>query len=103
MCESIKNDLPNNITANKLEKVQESLKVAREKKIKWTVYAKKDKQEIGKYAAICGVTAVIRKFQPKFLNLTESTVRSWVKSHKKGAEGAEEEGRNHCAINNWKS
>ena len=28
----MKNDLPNNITANKLEKVQESLKVAREEK-----------------------------------------------------------------------
>ena len=28
LCESMKNDLCNNITANELEKVQESLKVA---------------------------------------------------------------------------
>ena len=51
-CESIKNDLPNNITANDLGKVQESLKVAREEKKKRTVYAEKDKQEIAKYAAV---------------------------------------------------
>ena len=83
MCESVKNDLPNNITANELEKVQESSKVTREEKKKRTVYAEKDKQEIAKYAAICGVTAAIRKFQPKFLNLTKRTVRPWVKGHKK--------------------
>ena len=71
-----------NEKANKLEKVQESLKVAQEEKKKLTVYAEKDIQEIAKYAAICGVTAAIRKFQPKFPNLTESTVRPWVKSHK---------------------
>ena len=82
VCESMKNDLPNNITANKLEKVQESLKVAGEEKKKLTVYAEKDMQEIAKYAVICGVTAAIRKFQPKFPNLAESTVRPWVKSHK---------------------
>ena len=41
----MKNDLLNNITANELEKVQESLKVAREKKKKQTIYAEKDKQE----------------------------------------------------------
>ena len=44
MCESIKNDLPNNITAGELEKVQESLKLAREEKKKRTVYVEKDKQ-----------------------------------------------------------
>ena len=62
VCESIKNNLPNNITINELEKVQESLKVAREGKKKRTVYAEKDKQEIAKYVAICGVTEAIRKF-----------------------------------------
>ena len=55
MCESVKNDLPNNITANELEKVQESSKVTREEKKKRTVYAEKDKQEIATYAVICGV------------------------------------------------
>ena len=99
MCESVKNDLPNNITANELEKVQESSKVTQEEKKKRTVYAEKDKQEIAKYAAICGVTAAIRKFQPKFLNLTKSTVRPWVKVHTE----AEEEGRSQRAFNNWKS
>ena len=44
MCESIKNDLPNNITASELEKVQESLKLAREEKKKRTVYVEKDKE-----------------------------------------------------------
>ena len=46
VCESIKNDLPDNITANEQEKVQECLKVAREENKKRTVYAEKDKQEI---------------------------------------------------------
>ena len=59
VCKSIKNDLPNNITENELEKVQKSLKVTREEKKKRTVYAQKDKQEIAKYAAICRVTAAI--------------------------------------------
>ena len=47
-----------------------------------------------KYAAICGVTAAIRKFQSKFPNLTESTVRPWVKSYKKSEA---EEGRSTIA------
>ena len=52
LCKSTKNDFRNNIRANELEKVQESLKVAREEKKKRTVYAEKDKQEIAKYAAV---------------------------------------------------
>ena len=72
--------------ANKLEKVEESLKVALQEKKKQTVFAKGDKQEIEKQAAICGVTVAIRKFQPKFPNLTESTRRPWVKSHKKAIQ-----------------
>ena len=48
----MKNDLPNNITANELKKVQESLKVAREEKKKRTVYAEKDTQEIAKNPTI---------------------------------------------------
>ena len=55
-------------------------------KEKQTVYPEKDKQEIAKYATICGITAVIRKFQPKLPNLTESTVCPWVKSHKKSMQ-----------------
>ena len=46
VCESIKNDWPDNITANELEKVQECLKVPQEENKKRTVYAEKDKQEI---------------------------------------------------------
>ena len=42
----------------------------------------KDKQEITKYAAVCGVTAAIRKFKQKFPNLNESTVLPWVKKYK---------------------
>ena len=92
VCESMKNNLPNNITANELKKAQESLKVAREEKKKRTFYAEKDKQEIAKYAAICGVTGAIRKFQPKFPNLTKSTVRPWVKSHKKSIQEQKKKG-----------
>ena len=39
----MKNGLPNNITVNNLKKVQESLKVAREKNKKRNVYAEKYK------------------------------------------------------------
>ena len=93
------------LTAKELEKVQEDLKVAREEKKKQTVCAEKHKQEIAKYATISGVTAAIRKFQPKFPNLAKVIVRPW-KIHKKSKKihtGAEEEGRNQCAIDNWKS
>ena len=77
------NNLPDNVTAKDLEKVQESLKITCEGKKKRVVYGEKDKQEIAKYAAVCGATAAIRKFKQKFPNLNESTVRPWVKSHKK--------------------
>ena len=80
----MKNNLPDNVTTKDLEKVQESLKITTcEGKKKRVVYGGKDKQEIAKYAAVCGVTAAIRKFKQKFPNLNESTVRPWVKSHKK--------------------
>ena len=57
----MKDDLSNNITEKELEKVQESLKVTREEKKKWTVSAGKDKQEIAKYAAFSGVTAASKE------------------------------------------
>ena len=38
------------------------------------------------------VTGAIRKFQPKFSNLTESTVRQWVKSHKKSIQEPKKKG-----------
>ena len=80
----MKNDLSNNITEKELEKIQESLKVTREEKEKWTVSAKKEKQEIAKYAAFFGVRAASKdKFQPKFPNLA---VRPWVKGHKKSIQ-----------------
>ena len=49
---------------------------------KRVVYEENDKQEIGKYAAVCLVAAAIRKFKQKFPNLNESTVRPWVKKYK---------------------
>ena len=82
VCESMKNDLPNNITANKLEKVQENLKVTREEKKKQTVYAEKDKQEIANMLQFVELLLAFRKFQPKFPNLTGSVMCPWVKSHK---------------------
>ena len=63
----MKSNLPNNISAKELEKIHESLKVVQGRgKKKQTVYAEKDKQEIAKYAAVCGATAAIRKFQQRF-------------------------------------
>ena len=87
VCESMKSNLPNNISANELEKIHESLKVVQGGgKKKRTVYADKNKQETSKYTAVCGVTAAIRKFQQRFQHLTESTVRPWVKSYKKSIQ-----------------
>ena len=64
-------------------KISKKFKSHSEEKKKRTVYVEKDKQEISKYAAICEVTSAIRKFQPKFPNLTKSTVCLWVNGHKK--------------------
>ena len=86
VCESMKNNLPTNISACELEKVHESLRVVQGWKRKRTVYSEKDKQEISKYAALSGATAAIRKFHQKFPHLTESTVRPWVKSYKKSLQ-----------------
>ena len=57
----VKNDFPNNITANELEKGSRKSKSCSGGKRERTVYAEKDKQEIAKYRAICGVTAALRK------------------------------------------
>ena len=87
VCESMKSNFPSNISANELEKIHESLTVVQGGgKKKRTVYAEKDKQEIAKYAAVCGATAAIRKFQQRFPLLTESPVRPWVKSYKKSIQ-----------------
>ena len=83
----MKSNLPSNISSNELEKIHESLMVIQGGgKKKRTVYAEKDKQEIAKYAGVCGATAAIRKFQQRFPHLTESTVRPWVKSYKKSIQ-----------------
>ena len=85
--ESVKSNLPSNISANEVENIHESLKVVQGGgKKKQTVYVEKDKQEIAKYAAVCGATAAIRKFQQKFPHLTESPVHTWVKSYKKSIQ-----------------
>lgn len=65
---------------NELKRVQESLEVAQAGSKKRTTYVEKDKLEITKYAATRGASAGIRKFRQKFPNLTESTIRSWVKN-----------------------
>ena len=84
-CDSMKNgnSLPTNISADKLEKVKESLKVVEGLKYKRTTYSEKDKQEVAKYAIMFGATASIRKFHQKFPHFTKSAVRPWVKSYKK--------------------
>ena len=85
--ESMKSNSPSNISANDLEKIHDSLKVVQGGgKKRQTVYTEKDKQEIAKYAAVCGATAAIKKFQQRFPHLTESTVRPWVKSYKKSIQ-----------------
>ena len=87
VCESMKSNLPSNISGNELEKIHESLKVVQGGgKKKRTVYAEKDKQENAKYAAVSGATAAIRKLQQRLPHLTESTVRPWVKSYKKSIQ-----------------
>ena len=87
VCESMKSYLPSNISANELEKIHESLNVVHGGgKKKRTVYAEKNKQEIAKYAAVCGAIAAIRKFQQRFPHLTESTVHPWIKSYKKSIQ-----------------
>ena len=64
VCESLKSNLPSNISANELEKIHKSLQVVQGRgKKKRMVYAEKDKQEIAKYVAVCRATAAIRKFQ----------------------------------------
>ena len=71
------------INGKELDSIQESLTLTADaKNKKRVVYEEKDKQEIWKYAAVCGVTAAIRKLKQNFPNLNESTVRPWVKKYK---------------------
>ena len=57
--------------------IQEDLKLCSKIKER-VVYQEKDKQEIAKYAAMCGATATVRKFKVKFPRLTESMIRPCV-------------------------
>ena len=62
--ESMKSNLPRNISANELEKIHESLNVVQGgRKKKRMVHAEKDKQEIAKYVAVCEPTVAIKKFK----------------------------------------
>ena len=81
VCKSMKNDLPNNITANKLEKVKESLKVVWEEKKKINCLCQERQAKIATYVPICGVTA-----PRKFPNLTKSIMRPRLKTHKKSIQ-----------------
>ena len=84
-CESMKNDnnLPANISADELLKVQESLNVVEGRKSKQVTYSENDKQEVTKYALLCGASAAVWHFRKKYPHLTESTVRPWVKHYQK--------------------
>ena len=81
----MKNDsnLPANISADELLKVQESLNVVTGQKSKRVTYSEDDKQEVTKYALLCGASAAVRHFRKKYPHLTESTVRPWVKRYQK--------------------
>ena len=85
VCETMKNDsnLPANISADELLKVQESLNVVIGQKSKRVTYSEDDKQEVTKYALLCGASAAVRHFRKKYPHLTESTVRPWVKRYQK--------------------
>ena len=80
-----------NINVKQLDSIQESLTLTADaKNKKRVVYEEKDKQEMAKYAAVCGVTAAIRKFKQKFPNLNESKVRPWVKKKVQGNSQSKE-------------
>ena len=79
--ESIIDKHPECISEKEIICIQEDLKRCSKTKER-VVYQEKDKQEIAKYAAMCGATPAVRKFKVKFPRLTESTIRSWVKKYK---------------------
>ena len=57
----MKDNLPEKISTNELKNVQESFNVVEQRtRRKRTTYIEKSKQEIVKYAAMAGVTAILR-------------------------------------------
>ena len=44
-------------------------------------YTEKEKQQIGRYASLHGLTSAIRKFKKDFPKLAYSTVRPWMKRY----------------------
>ena len=80
-CEAIIDKRPECISEKEIICIQEDSKLC-SKTEECVVYREKDKQEIAKYAAMCGATATVRKFKVKFPRLTESTIRPWVKKYK---------------------
>ena len=107
VCETMKNDsnLPANISADELLKVQESLNVVTGQKSKRVTYSEDDKQEVTKYALLCGASAAVRHFRKKYPHLTESTVRPWVKPSSEINQGAKETQPKSTGSNseNWKA
>lgn len=51
--------------------------------LKRVTYAEKDKQRVGRYAAMHGVPSALKRFKSEFPKLTQSTVRPWVIKYKR--------------------
>ena len=64
-CQSLKNNLPENLTGRELESIQERLWVTFAMKLKVAVNDEKVKQDIAKYASTHGLAIAVRKFNPK--------------------------------------
>ena len=70
------------VTQREMECIHSNLQQVDKKRKRHYVYEEKDKQDVPKYTAQCGTTAAIRKFNPRFPNLNESTVRPWLKKYR---------------------
>ena len=83
----MKNDLPNNITTNELEKVQENLKAARGRgKGKTNCFCRERQARNRKVCGNLWSYSGYQKIPTKAPKLNLSNVRPWVKSHKKSIQ-----------------
>ena len=63
--------------------VKKSISEANQRRGRYIKYSDEDRCEIGKYAALHGPAAAVRKFKPKFCNLNEGTTRTFRDQYQK--------------------
>ena len=76
-----------------LDAIDREIKTSTSKRKPYTKYSAEERFKIGKYASENGSIAAVRKFEKQFLNMNESTARTFKKKYESELDDAKRQGR----------